>query len=734
MAPGRVVAIYAVVSALWIFTSDHVVLAVFRDPEAIASSSILKGWVFVAVTSGLIFTLLQRLLARVDASSQSLVASETRQRLQNRTLRTITAMDEALVRASSEQELLSAMCRVAVEVGGFHMAWAGVVEHDPGKTIRPVTFAGHEDGYVASMNVTWADTERGRGPAGTAVRTKRPVLVNDLDAEPGFTPWSVEARRCGYKSNVVLPLVADGECLGVIGLFSAQKGEFDPATVALLERLANNVAFGISALRARAAAAQAQARLSDMIERVTDGFVSFDRGLRVLYINEQGALITRVRPTDIVGRTLDELLPQDETRPLREVCHRAVDQQEPALYEYFSRAMNRGFELRAYPSPDGLSVYFREVTLEWVLQRRLAEVEQSLDQAVDVSGIGLWRLDLPRFPGDVLTDGVFEASPSMLRIAGFDPAAGRPSVREWGQRLHPDDLERIRAHYGSSLIASLSADAPSERISYRFRSPDGTVRWVEEVRRLVFDDLGKPARLQGVALDVTDRMREREMLRALADRLQIVREEEKARIARDLHDDLGQLLTAAKMDLRRLERHLAAGVDSRTQVAALAETIGLLDQMVVSVRRIAADLRPAALDKLGLATALEQEARQLRERVGVGCTVEVSGPLPELPFEIATTLYRVAQESLTNVVRHAQARQVRVRLDAGEGAVALDIEDDGRGIDEPDRAAGLGLLGMRERATMLGGSLAVARRVEGGTRVSCSIPLPRQAAAQGGSA
>jgi len=404
------------------------------------------------------------------------------------------------------------------------------------------------------------------------------------------------------------------------------------------------------------------------------------------------------------------------------------------LYEYYSRAMNRGFELRAYPSPDGLSVYFREVTLEWVLQRRLAEVETSLDQAVDVSGVGLWRLDMPRFPAEVLTDGLFEASPSMLRMAGFDPAAPRPSLQEWGRRVHLEDSERIRAHYGRSLLGSLSADAPSERISYRFQWPDGSVRWVEEVRRLVFDDLGKPARLQGVALDVTDRMREREMLRALADRLQVVREEEKARIARDLHDDLGQLLTAAKMDLRRLERHLAAGVDSRTQVAALAETIGLLDQMVVSVRRIAADLRPAALDKLGLATALEQEARQMRERVGVGCTVEVSGPLPELPFEIATTLYRVAQESLTNVARHAHARQVLVRLGAGDGAVALAIEDDGRGIDDVHRAAGLGLLGMRERATMLGGSLAVARRAEGGTRVSCTIPLPRPAAATGGTA
>jgi PAS domain S-box-containing protein len=615
------------------------------------------------------------------------------------------------------------MCRVAVEVGGFHMVWAGQVEHDAAKTIRPVAFAGHEDGYVATMKLTWADTERGRGPAGTAVRTKRPVLVNDLANDPAFAPWSAAARERGYAANVALPLVAAGDCLGVIGLFSATAGGLDTAAVDLLERLADNVAFGMSALRARSAAAQAQARMSDMIERVTDGFVSFDRDLRILYINEQGAKITGLRPAEIVGRALDEVLPQEDTRPMREACRRAVEQREPLLFEYYSRAMNRGFELRAYPSGDGLSVYFREVTEEWVLQRRLSEVETSLAQAVDISGVGMWRLDLPRSAADAVADGVFEASPSMLRLAGFEPSA-HPTLRDWAARVHPEDFARMRSHYGPTLVESLTRDAPSDRMSYRLIRPDGTVRWLEEARRLAFDDLGKPVRLQGVALDVTDRMHEREMLRALADRLQVVREEEKARIARDLHDDLGQLLTAVKMDLRRLERRLGAGAEPRVQAATLDDTITLLDQMVVTVRRIAADLRPAALDKLGLATALEQEARLLRERVGVGCAVEVSGPLPELPFEIATTLYRVAQESLTNVARHAHARQVRVSLGASGGAVTLAIEDDGRGIEEPHRAAGLGLLGMRERATMLGGSLAVERRVEGGTRVSCRIPMP----------
>lgn len=222
-----------------------------------------------------------------------------------------------------------------------------------------------------------------------------------------------------------------------------------------------------------------------------------------------------------------------------------------------------------------------------------------------------------------------------------------------------------------------------------------------------------------------------QVIRALAARLQAVREEEKARIARDLHDDLGQMLTGLKMDLRWVERRLG-NLGSSSEANAILDQVvaasALADQTVATVQRIAADLRPSALDQLGLGAALHHEARRFQERSGIACQVVLAEDLPQLRGEAATALYRIGQEALTNVARHAGASRVVISLAADPDAVTLRVEDDGRGIG--DAGAGpqsLGILGMKERATMLGGDVTFARGGERGTIVTLKVPLARVA-------
>jgi signal transduction histidine kinase len=203
------------------------------------------------------------------------------------------------------------------------------------------------------------------------------------------------------------------------------------------------------------------------------------------------------------------------------------------------------------------------------------------------------------------------------------------------------------------------------------------------------------------------------------------REEEKTRIARELHDELGQLLTALKMDLAWLRERLPAGQ------AEIAEKAGqmhaLLEQTVNSTRRIAADLRPLMLDDLGLTDAAGWLVNDFSTRSGVRCDIQLSGEgaFAGVGGNIATAVYRALQESLTNIARHAGARNVRVMLGIDGGMLHLEVEDDGRGIDAADFAKGrsLGLKGMRERMTYLGGSLEVARAPRGGTRLRAEVPV-----------
>jgi PAS domain S-box-containing protein len=213
-------------------------------------------------------------------------------------------------------------------------------------------------------------------------------------------------------------------------------------------------------------------------------------------------------------------------------------------------------------------------------------------------------------------------------------------------------------------------------------------------------------------------------LRRLSAQVLEAREEEKTRIARELHDELGQLLTALKMDLAWLRERLPPG---DADAAQRAEQMGrVLDQTVGSTRRISADLRPLMLDDLGLAEAANWLVGDFASRSGVRCEISMpgNGELEGLDKSVATAIYRALQESLTNIARHAGARQAWVSVGADNGEIFFEVEDDGRGIAPADLAKtrSLGLKGMRERVNYLGGSIEVARAPRGGTRVRVRLP------------
>jgi len=221
-----------------------------------------------------------------------------------------------------------------------------------------------------------------------------------------------------------------------------------------------------------------------------------------------------------------------------------------------------------------------------------------------------------------------------------------------------------------------------------------------------------------------DALRESEReLRELSARVLEAREDEKAHIARELHDELGQLLTALKMDLSWMRERVREG-----ETGAKLEEMGrLLDQTVSSTRRISADLRPLMLDDLGLADAASWLVDDFSKRSGVRCEIKLhgDGPLTAAPKQVATAVYRAIQESLTNIARHSGAKSAWILLAAENGSIEVEVEDDGRGIAPEDLAKtrSLGLKGMRERISYLGGSFEVARAPRGGTRLRIKVPL-----------
>jgi signal transduction histidine kinase len=219
-----------------------------------------------------------------------------------------------------------------------------------------------------------------------------------------------------------------------------------------------------------------------------------------------------------------------------------------------------------------------------------------------------------------------------------------------------------------------------------------------------------------------------DQLRALTTYLQYVREEERTRIAREVHDELGQALTGLKLDMSWLGARLSR--NARAVQDKVKTMVDHIDETIQTVRRIATELRPGILDSLGLVAALEWQANEFQSRTGIPCQVVASVDDSQLQQQFATVFFRIYQEALTNIIRHAKATRVDVRLAEEGRALVLTVKDNGRGISEDEIAntRSIGLVGMRERAMLIGGEITLHGAPGNGTTMTLRVPLERQKA------
>jgi PAS domain S-box-containing protein len=191
----------------------------------------------------------------------------------NRANRALSRCNQAVIRAVDEPSLLQQICQSVVEDAGYRLCWVGQAENDEAKSVRPVAQAGFEDGYLSTLNITWADTERGRGPTGTCIRTGRTEVVKDIATDPKILPWRAEALKRGYASSIAIPLVVDSAVFGALSIYAEEPEAFGPEEVSLLTELANDLTFGIATLRARVQRDRAEEEIrtlnAELEQRVT---------------------------------------------------------------------------------------------------------------------------------------------------------------------------------------------------------------------------------------------------------------------------------------------------------------------------------------------------------------------------------------------------------------------------------------------------------------------------------
>ncbi|UCV20513.1 PAS domain-containing protein [Ferribacterium limneticum] len=452
------------------------------------------------VTTGVVNDITERQVTRQQITSQ------------NRALRMMSGVAQALVRYNDTQQMLTEVCTVLVEVGGYLMAWVGELTQDDKKSIVPKASSGLSEQYLSNLQVSWDDTPGGRGPSGRAARSGIPAIIRNIDDDPSFAPWRSAAREQGFRATIALPLRIDGQVTGILNLYSATVDPFTDEEIALLGNLAGELGLGMSMQRSRQTLAQSEAMLLQAQRLARLGHFTFDAAT--------DCLTGSPTHNEIFGIAADALL---DTEGWRQLIHpedraRMSDYSRDHVFrggqafdnEYRLIRRNDGQERWihtvgqiAYGSNGRVSRLFgtsQDITERKQFEQRLSQSEAELKEAQAVAHLGSWTLDI--------VNDKLNWSAEVYQIFAL-PHDHPLRLADFLERIHLDDRERVLTDWQAAL-AGASYDS-EHRILV-----NGELRWVRERANVRFDPSGQAVFAVGTVQDVTERHQAEEQLSKLS--------------------------------------------------------------------------------------------------------------------------------------------------------------------------------------------------------------------------
>ncbi|MGE5394978.1 MAG: PocR ligand-binding domain-containing protein [Candidatus Saccharibacteria bacterium] len=658
----------------------------------------------------------------------------------NNTLAALSKSSQAMTQSVNENDYLNQVCKIVAEYTGFAMIWIGYAQYDHAKTVIPVVSAGFSDNYLQTIKITWDESDSGRGPTGTAIRTGKMAICNNMFTDPTFNLWREQAIKRGYACSVAFPLKSGEKTFGAMTIYAKEPDSFLEDEINLLSELANDLAHGITTIRLREAHRLAENALSkshnelellvkdrtrelqitnELLQKeinigkqqelnlklaeekyrtVADHTIGWefwiDKEENFLYCSPSCERITGYKASDFLNNPhlLYDIIHPDDLRSFH--SHRKNKE--------LNQVKDSELEYRII-RPDGsvrwIGHICQPITDEMGFNKGVRGSNRDITRRKEMEQLLKTSNQKYRLLSANITDGIFicnqgrleYVNKAMKRIFGFN------KYKMEGLMLNHLALPEYQKELNEILNIQASTNQ-LRNIEIECYKKNHSVIYVE----MLFTYVAREKVIYGVVHDITDRKQiQKNTVKAII----LTEEKERAYFSKELHDGLGPLLSAIKLYLQWSERPKSD--ETRIEIIHKAEDI--LEEALATVKEISNKLSPHLLNYYGLTAAIQSFVDKVADTTDLKISFESNVSI-RLGNEIEAAFYRATIECINNSLKYAKAKNINIMLDYTDDVLQLQYTDDGIGFNLEETLAikkGLGLYNLQNRIQTIGGKITM---------------------------
>lgn len=635
----------------------------------------------------------------------------------------VAQINQAINRNNEPMELMRRICEVAIEYGQFRLAWFGIYNQAAG-SVDIAHSAGYEDGHLASISGELLDINSSNGSRAEAIKNDCIIFSNDIATDSHLLP-EYKDNSNEYQSLAIIPLHKNNKTYGLLCLHSGETGFFDLNEQKLIQEIAEDIDYALNAIaaeetrkEAEIALIESENRYNSFINNNVDLIFVKDENRRYLVANKAMAQLYDMDVESLLNKTDEEVNTAEGFSPCRKSDLHALESNEAVFSE--EKIGDRYFETTKFKmllkgDKIGIGGIIHDITHRKAAEEALEKSELLLRTFIDNSPFQIWGRDTKQ-RGILENKMVITELGSIIGKLPSDIKSLDPKITAKWKKMNEDVLKGKIINTENKYLIN------NRTIHYH---------------HIIFPIYAnkKIIGMAGFNIDISEKINSQqalkesqEQLKNFAAHLQNIREEERLVLAREIHDDLGQTLVAIKIDLGMLGMKAKQYLNPDTASEFMLHFQRLTSQVnetIITARRIMTNLRPEVLDMLGFSDAVKSHLENFKERFSIETVFENSIPNFKIESQHAVALFRIVQESLNNIQKHAYASEVLVSISMiSKGWACIEITDNGKGFntEQKNRVDSYGIIGMKERAFLMDAEFSVESKKNKGTTVRIEIP------------